>query len=322
MRNAAVSSKFDISLATENITVCTNKVKLILVSTLLIFFLFPTYAVTQITINTALPVGEGKIIVRAQHKIIRATGDPTPMNRELFVQAFPVVGVYGVTGRFSAFGVLPLLHKSMAVTTVQRRIKRRSDFGLGDARLFVRYDAYRRNQPGRTFRIAPFGGLEIPTGSSKESDSFGRLPRALQPGSGSWDPFLGAVLTRQTLHWQLDISALYQANTENNNFEFGDEYRIDAAFKYRIYPRKLNGGVPGFGYINIESNLIRQDENEVNNKTKPDSGGTTWFVAPGLQYITKKFVFEAALQLPVVQNLNGNALENDFITTFSIRINI
>jgi len=171
MRNAAVSSKFGISMVTEKIIACTNKT--ILISSL--FILFPIHAAAQITINTALPVGEGKIIVRAQHKIIRAAADPSPMDRELFVQAFPVVGVYGITGRFSAFGVLPLLHKSLALTTLQRRIKRKSDFGLGDARLFVRYDAYRRNQTGRTFRIAPFGGLEIPTGNSKESDSFGRL---------------------------------------------------------------------------------------------------------------------------------------------------
>ena len=30
---------------------------------------------------------------------------------------------------------------------------------------------------------------------------------------------------------------------------------------------------------------------------------------------------EAAIQIPVVQNLNGSALENDFITTLSARMN-
>jgi hypothetical protein len=80
--------------------------------------------------------------------------------------------------------------------------------------------------------------------------------------------------------------------------------------------------MPGFFYVGLESNLVWQGKNTVNGIVNDNSGGNTWFVDPALQYITQKFVFEAAIQLPVVQDLNGNAPKNDFITTLSIHMNL
>ncbi|MEX0771501.1 MAG: transporter [Balneolaceae bacterium] len=290
---------------------------------LILFAGLLTEAAAQITTNNALPVGKDKGIFRAQLKIIRATGDPTGADRELLVQAFPVVGVYGITSRFSVFGVVPLLNKSMALTTSQQqRIKRGTDIGIGDARLFGRYDLYRSSTDGSILSISSLAGVELPTGRDDQRDAFGSLPRPLQRGSGSWDPFGGIVLTYQTREWFFDVATSYQINTEADNFEFGNEYRLDGVIKYRLFPRKIGPGTPGFFYLDLESNLILQGKNTVNGLTDDNSRGTIWFVDPGLQYITQKFVFEAAIQLPAVQDLNGSALETDYITTLSVRMNL
>lgn len=290
------------------------------VGVLLILVLTAPPAAAQITTNTALPVTQGQGVFRAQSKVIRATGDG-PTNRELTVFGFPLVGVYGVNPRWAVFGVVPILDKNLDVTTPQGRVER-GPRGLGDVRLFARYTAWTRNRAGQTQRLAPLAGIEMPTGSDDETDELGRLPQPLQLGSGSWDPFAGFVFTWQTLQWQVDVSPVYQFNTEANDFRFGDEARLDAASKYRLWPRELKGGVPGFFYVNLETNLIWTGENEINGQDDLNSGGTTWLVAPGLQYITRRFVIEGAVQLPLVQNLGGTALENDFITTLSLRINI
>jgi hypothetical protein len=71
----------------------------------------------------------------------------------------------------------------------------------------------------------------------------------------------------------------------------------------------------------VESNLIWQDKNEVNGVEDDNSGGVTWYLAPGVQYVTRRTVAEFAVQIPVVQNLNGSGLENDFIATLSFRMN-
>ncbi|MFB6230640.1 MAG: transporter [Salinibacter sp.] len=281
-------------------------------------------ATAQITTNTALPVTQGHGVFRPMSKVIRATGDG-PMNRKLTAYGVPLVGAYGVTERWTLFGVVPILDKNLDATIPNGRQKgrriERGPTGLGDVRLFARYTVWTRNRAGQTQRFALLSGVETPTGADEETDELGRLPPPLQLGSGSWDPLAGLVFTWQTLQWQVDVSPVYQINTEANNFEFGDEARIDVASKYRLWPRELKRGLPGFLYGNLETNLIWQGENEVRGQDVA-SGGTTWFVAPGLQYVTKHFVIEGAVQLPLVQELGGTALEREFITTVSLRINI
>jgi len=282
-------------------------------------------AAAQITTNTALPVTEGRGIVRVQSKVLRAAGSG-PMNREVTAYAFPVVGVYGVTPDWSVFGVLPILDKNLDATIPRGpragdRIER-GPTGIGDARLFARYTIWTRNRAGQTQRLAPLAGLEIPTGDDDASDKLGRLPQPLQLGSGSWDPFAGLVFTWQTLQWQVDVSPVYQLNTDANGFEFGDEARLDVASKYRLWVNDRSGGVPGFLYGNLETNLIWQGKHEIQGQGDPNSGGTSWLVAPGLQYITRRVVVEAAVQLPAAQDVNGTGLEQDFITTLSLRVNL
>ena len=112
-----------------------------------------------------------------------------------------------------------------------------------------------------------------------------------------------------------------QVNTEANNFDFGDVARFDASFQYRLWPRDFEGGVPGFLYGVAESNLIYRGKNEIGGRDDPNSGGLTWFLAPGLQYVTKRWILEAIVQLPVLQDLGGTALEDDFTVRAGFRVN-
>lgn len=272
-----------------------------------------------ITTNSALPVYEGGVILRAQGKLLRATDDPGPMDRDLTVWAVPTVLAYGATEKLALFGVFPYLDKDLEVTTPEGR-RSRGDSGLGDLRFFARYTVARWDRPGETLRLAPLLGLEVPTGRDDASDALGRLPQPLQLGSGSWDPFLGLVFSWQTLDWQLDTSASYDFKTEANDFTFGDTTRFDLSFQYRLWPRELGEGVPHFLYVVAESNLFWQDRNEFVGATDLDSGGVTWFLTPGIQYVTDRLVLEAAVQLPAVQNLNGAGLETDFIVTAGFRM--
>ena len=218
------------------------------------------------------------------------------------------------------FGVVPYVDKSLDITQGGTR-RTRSASGLGDVSLFGRYTAFKRNWTGRTLRLAPFAGLEFPTGDDDESDSLGRLPASVQPGSGSWDPFGGIVLTYQTLDFQVDAQVSYKANTEASDFEFGDVARLDASLQYRLWPRELGSGVPGFLYGVLEANLIHQEKNETASSKDANSGGLSLFILPGLQYVTKRWILETGVQIPAVQDLNGTALEKDYIFRVGFRVN-
>lgn len=273
------------------------------------------------TFNTALPVGKGDFLFRGQFLYQKANRDPSPADRDL--EVFGGVGAlgYGATGDLALFAVLPFLHKRLELTGPSGGRIARSTRGIGDAQAFARYTVFQRDLPGRNFRIAPFAGLKLATGDDDERDSFGRLPQPLQSGSGSWDPFGGVVATYQTLDYQIDAQISYKANTRANNFSFGDEFHFDASLQYRLWPRKLGSGVPGFLYGVLETNLVHQGRNRINGASDPNSGGTTLFLSPGIQYVTKRWILEGIVQVPVVQELNGTALKSDFILRVGFRVN-
>ncbi len=273
-----------------------------------------------ISFNAALTLSSGEFVFREQGVLSQSGGDPSGAGRELRVlSAISVLG-YGVDQNLSVFAVLPYVDKRLEMTAAgARRVREAS--GLGDARLFGRYTLIRRNWTGKVLRLSAFAGLKAPTGDDDASDRFGRLPAAAQPGSGSWDIFGGGVVTYQTFDFQVDGQLAYQANTEANSLAFGDVTRADASFQYRLWPRRLGEGVPNFLYGVIEANLIHRAKNRSFDVDDADSGGTTLFLSPGFQLVGKRFVLEAEVQVPVLQALNGSALENDFVVRAGFRVN-
>lgn len=280
-----------------------------------------TPGVAQITSTPALPVTRGHGIVRVQTKLLRATDTIGTTSRSLTVISAPVVGVYGVTPKLAVFGVVPILSKRLETTTPGSRVER-NPAGLGDVRVFARYTAFQSNARGRTIRLAPFAGIEAPTGTNSAEDALGVLPAPLQLGSGSWDPFFGFAFTWETLGWQLNIAPAYQRNTTADGFRFGNQARIDAGYKVRVLPRALGGGIPRFLYANLESNLIHARPNETGDGTVVGSGGTTWYLGPGVQFITQRYIVEGAIQLPILQDLGVGALPRDYVATLSARLNL
>lgn len=273
------------------------------------------------TFDTALPVAKGEFVYREQFFYRTASDDPSAAGRDLEVLGGISVLGYGATGELALFGVLPYLDKRLASTDTSGQRIAQSTRGIGDAQLFGRYTVFQRDLPGRTFRIAPFAGIELPTGEDDERDGFGTLPATLQLGLGSWNPFGGVVASYQTLDYEIDARLGYKANTEANGFALGDEFRFDASLQYRLWPRELGGGVPGFLYGVVETNLIHQGKDRSGGAEDSDSGGTTLFIDPGVQYVTKRWVLEAIVQLPALQDLNGTALEDDLTVRAGFRVN-
>ncbi|MFQ5483193.1 MAG: transporter, partial [Nitrospinaceae bacterium] len=148
-------------------------------------------------------MAEDEFIFREQFIFDRSGHDPSgaARNRDGFA-AVSVLG-YGVTSDLALFGVLPYVDKSLELTANGVN-QTRDAKGLGDLTLFGRYTVFKDNIPGRTFRVAPIAGVEIPTGDDDATDGLGRLPASLQAGSGSADPFAGMVATYQTLDFEID----------------------------------------------------------------------------------------------------------------------
>ncbi|WP_456375583.1 transporter [Thiolapillus sp.] len=279
-----------------------------------------TISAAPITFNTALAVGKGEYVLREQFVVVQSGHDPAGLNRDRRETAVVTALGYGLSGKWALFAAFPYRNIDLDLDREEQAISRQAS-GLGDLSLFARYTAYQHDAAGKTLRIAPFAGLKTPTGTHRKKDRYGLLAPSVQIGSGSWDPFAGVVLTYQTLQYQFDAQFSYRMNTEADGFEAGDIARLDGSLQYRLHPHKLSAGTPGFLYGVLEMNLIHQRKNKLNGSSDPDTGGTRLFLTPGIQYITRRWIIEGAVQLPVVQNLNGRTLKNDYILRTGFRIN-
>ncbi len=273
-----------------------------------------------ITFNTALPVAKGEYLIREQLIVNQSGDDPSGANRDRTEKAAVTALGYGINRQWAVFGILPYRDINLTLNSSGKTVNRNNS-GLGDLTVFTRYSAYQQNQLGKTFRVAPFIGLKAPTGKDNASDTLGTLPPPVQVATGSWDYFSGVVLTWQTLKYQIDTQLSYRFNNESNGFEAGDVARFDGSLQYRLWRSNVTSSIPDYLYGVLEMNLINQANNKVNGVSDNNSNGTRLFISPGIQYVTKRWIAEASIQIPTSQNLNGTALENDYIARTSLRFN-
>ena len=279
-------------------------VRLLLLTACLVALAPPMVMAQGINTNVALPVAQGEGIWRTQLRYLHATDDPSLLDRELRAFIAPQTLVYGITPRLTAFATIPfLLHRD-----VDARGKNvRSDSSVGDLTLLGRYTFFVDDYaPLSTRRVALLGGVKLPTGAERF-------------GTPTFDPMVGAVGTWAANRHELDVDGLYTITTERKDFEAGDRFKYDVAYRYRLWPARFGLRAMQLNGI-VELNGVWTDRGRRDGRKIRSSGGHILFISPGVQFVTKRWIIEASAQLPVVQELNGPQLETDVIAVLSLRI--
>ena len=257
-----------------------------------------------IATNTALPLSADEIIIREQFVMTRSSDHMSSTRREVDRFESRTLLGYGATSKLAIFGVLPLVYVNREFGDVTA-----SEFGLGDTALFARYEVYRSDKPGRTLRIAPYAGVRLPTGRDGKT------------GDGSVDVFGGVVATLASTQWVLDTQLRYDFNREADGFERGDSASLDSSFQYRLAPGRLTQDTKAFVFGVLELSANYYERNRLGGVTDPNSGGFQLYLTPGLQYVTRRWIADLGVKVPIVNDLNGTALETDYAILTSIRFN-
>ena len=297
-----------------------SRINFITGSTISILLMSTMAQSAPITFNTALPVASKEYLFREQLIVAQSGRDPATTDRDRTeVTSVSVLG-YGVTGKLAVFSVVPYRNIDFDLTLGNQRINR-NNTGFGDATLFGRYTLYQKDGLGSNFRVAPFLGIKLPTGDDDFRDSRGITPPPARIATGSTDLFAGVVATWQKLSYQIDAQLSYRKNNEGNGFEAGNVTRFDTSLQYRLWHSDFSKGIPDYLYGVLELNAVHKGKNRLFGVTNQNTGGTQLFITPGIQYVTKRGIAETAVQIPVSQNLNGTALETDYIFRASMRFN-
>lgn len=200
-------------------------------------------------------------------------------------------------------GALPMIaaERSQLGPPPEPRRTARRVIGLGDLDLYARGLLFRDRRFAPRHVVGVLAGLKFPTGPRVRDSSGYPATDDFQPGSGSWDPILGA---NYGYFGELGVfvSFSYRHSTIGRN-----EYRRGSllgisAFVQRSVHRAISLGA------GLELSHTRPDE--LRGAALPETGGTVLALVPqALFALRTDWLLRAALQLPGGQFWNGAQTE-------------
>jgi hypothetical protein len=173
---------------------------------------------------------------------------------------------------------------------------------------------------GPAGQFAVFLGVKFPVGETRVLDSEGdRVEPAATPGTGAWDGMIGAAYTQSLApDVALDVSAQYTFRGEKFDYQLGNRFDIGAALGWRII-----GAAQTFPQVSLqaEANVRSVERSESSGEQEENTGGTVLFLSPGARVrFSEHAALSVGVQVPVVQDLNGDQLETAFRFTTSVNI--
>lgn len=255
-----------------------------------------------ITFNTALPISQHQRIARGLVSYEKSSSKQSSLERDSLSLAS--VFAYGINSKLAVFGVLPTGSIRLRSTDQQS-----DQSAFGDAQLFGRYEVWRSDNSGATKRIAPFFGVRLATGENGVNSD------------GTTDTFGGVVFTSASTKQNFDVQLKFDLNGSNNGLDAGNAFSIDTSWQRRIAPINISAETRGFWFAALETNIQYTEKSSLLGEPNINSGGFIASIAPGMQYVTRRWITELAIRIPIVSNLNGESLEPDFTIFTGIRTN-
>ena len=195
---------------------------------------------------------------------------------------------YGLTGDWAAGISLPYERNSTGAG---------SQSGQGDAIIFTKYRFWREDSPGAQQSMSLALKLKTNTGDNATS-------------TGTTDYITGLAYGYESRSWYRWAALRYRINgTDDAGLKRGDRMLFDLVGGYR--PKLTGYREPDTVWL-LELNGEFSQRAELGNITVANSGGSQWFVSPGIFWTLRNFAIKAGIQIPVASDLNGNQSEADY----------
>ncbi len=176
-----------------------------------------------------------------------------------------------------------------------------SSSGLSDIQLFTKYRFWREDSLGLQKSAAIMLAINTKSGDEKTDPPL---------GNGATDIITGITYGYESLVWYRWASLrLIMPGKNNAGFQFGDKLLIDFVGGWRpTEPDYLKADTVWL----LELNGEMSDRAKLNGSRLGNSGGTEWFISPGIFWTTRNFAIKAGVQIPIASDLNGTQDESDY----------
>ncbi len=173
--------------------------------------------------------------------------------------------------------------------------------GIGDITLSSKYRFWRKDTLGVQETAAIIAKIKLDTGDK-------------QVGSGTTDTLLGFAYGYESLSWYRWASIRYRFNQNRSIQNLGDLYRGDRLFV--DFAAAYRSNINNYREIDrvwlLELNGEYSERNSINDVDLNNTGGSQWFVSPGIMWTLRNFAIKAGVQIPVFSNLNGEQDGTDY----------
>ena len=255
-----------------------------------------------------------------------------------------VGAAYGITHELTVSAELPYVRRDhlregeqshIGGQTINEVVQLGDVAGLGDLSLLAKYRLTHLEDAG----FALIAGIKVPTGSTHKRDLEGvRLETEHQPGTGSWDPIIGAVGGSKIGPLQVNVSALYQFSGKGaQHTRLGDRAQAGIALSHRFGPPEHHHdeaeehdhdhGDHEHAAPHVHQTLDAfveltgewEGRQIVEGEIEQGSGGKSVWLTPGARFNSASgFSFAAAVGVPVWQRIRASHPNNDYRFTLSV----
>ncbi len=195
---------------------------------------------------------------------------------------------YGLTGDWAAGIDIPYIDKSN---------KDKSASGQGDLSVFTKYRFWRDDGPGLQQSMSLALKLETNTGDKAVS-------------SGTTNGILGLAYGYEGRRWYRWSALRYKFNGENDEgLRQGNKLLFDLVGGLRM---KRTGYLEPDTVWILELNAEDTQRTQTNRVDLANTGGSEWFISPGIFWTKRNFAVKAGIQIPVASQLNGEQQQTDY----------
>jgi len=219
---------------------------------------------------------------------------------------------HGLSSRLTFTALLPYVQKQSESGGI-----RRSAEGVGDLAILFKYLIAHDYWARSGWHLAAAAGFEAPTGETDVRDGGSLLSPGMQPGSGSWDPFVSLSANLELNRWRFDLITLYKDNREGDQqFESGDQVAVDLVGAYRF----LHAQYPGPS-ANVKLGLLYRDQGQSTQFDLPvaNSGYDRWLGKVALAWHPQpQWDISLSVDVPLSESYDGTQLAYDYAVSLTV----
>ncbi len=252
--------------------------------------------------TTSLALTAAYSFLRFAHSVDGSKPIPDPLQRRALSHLWRVELEVVPHPRWALLLSLPIAAKERSLRFDTLATTYRAA-GIGDAFVLLKRDLSPQEQLSE-WSFALGAGLKLPTGASDREQEGVRLPRDVQPGSGTWElalwGFTGASIAAGSASWGLSLLVRWPVNADRFTYRNGAELQALLLTTWLACPATFC--LPGLAF-----RLRTVTPDHLNGQQLPATGGLWLDALPTLTFPLPSLPLAFRLQgtVPLVRHTRG-----------------